>query len=101
MRAAPASAGWAALQRTHRKRMPQIVQARATSRPRLDASLANQPVEGLFDGNVAKGPTALIDEHRMIGRAEPATIQVSLQADDRRIVQRYQPRLAELGLADQ
>ena len=54
MRPAPASAGWAALQRTHRKRVPQIVQARATSRPRLDACLADQPVEGLLDGNVAK-----------------------------------------------
>jgi hypothetical protein len=66
VRPAPAWAGWAAFQRTHSKRVSQIVQSRTTSRPRPYASLAYQPVEGLLDGNVAKRPTALVDEHRLI-----------------------------------
>lgn len=101
MRPAAASAGRAALQRAHRKRVPQIVQARTVSRPRSNASLVDQPVEGLLDGNVAQRPTALVDEHRIIVRAGPATCQVSLQAGGCRVVQRHQSRLAELGLADQ
>ncbi len=66
VRPAPASARRAAFQRTHSERVPQIVQPRTASRPRPDASLPDQPVEGLLDGNVAKRPTALVDEHRII-----------------------------------
>lgn len=43
----------------------------------------------------------LVDEDRIIVWAGPATCQLSLQAGDRRVVQRHQSRLAELGLADQ
>ena len=66
VRPARTSTGWATFQRTHGKRVPQIVQSRTVSRPRPDASPDDQPVEGLLDGNVAKRPTALVDEHRLI-----------------------------------
>ena len=90
------------MQRTHRKRVPQIVQTRAATSPTsTDTSLADQPVEGLFDGNVAKRQTTLVDEHRISLGTGPATRQISLQAGDRRVVQRHQAGLPELGLADQ
>lgn len=101
MRSASAPPSRAALQRTHGKRMPQIVQPRAAHSPRLDASPADQPVEGLFDRDVAKCQTTLVDEHRIIVRARPATRQVAFQARCCRVVQWRQSRLAELGLADQ
>ena len=59
MRAASAATGRTVLQRAHRERVPQIVQTRATLRRRHDPCLASQPVEGLFDGDVAQRPPLL------------------------------------------
>ena len=77
------------------------MQTRAAARPRSDVGLADQPVEGLFDRDVAERQTTLVDEHRIVVRMRPATRQIACQARRCRVVQRHQPRLAELGFADQ
>src|ERR1019366_2872205 len=65
MRAASASIRWTALQRAHRKCVSQIVQTRAPLRRRYDSCPADQPVEGLFDRNVAQWQTTRVNEHRI------------------------------------
>ena len=65
MRAASASIRRTALQRAHRERVPQIVQTRAAPRRRYDTCPADQPVEGLFDRDVAQRQTTCVNEHRI------------------------------------
>src|SRR4030088_3840161 len=101
MCATSASSGRTALQRPHRERVSQIVQARAAPRRRCDPWLAVLPVEGVLDGNIAQRTAMLADEHRIIVRARPAARQIAPQARGGRIVKRYQAGLAEPGLADQ
>jgi hypothetical protein len=86
MRAASASIRRTALQRAHRKRVPQIVQTRAALRRRYDTCPADQPVEGLFDRNVAQRQTTRVDEHRISLGTGPATRQIALQARYCRVV---------------
>jgi hypothetical protein len=97
----PVSACRAALQGSHRKRVPKIVQTRAAVRRRPDPSPAHHPVEGLFDRNVAQRQTPLVDEHRIIVGTWPVTCQIAFQAGRCRVMQRHQSSLSELGLADQ
>ena len=101
MRAASASIRRTALQRAHRKRVPQIVQTRAALRRRRDACPDDQPVEGLFDRNVAQRQTTRVNEHRISLGTGAAMRQIALQARYRRVVQRRQAGFPELGLADQ
>lgn len=100
MRAGSASARRAALKRPDRKRVPQVVQTRATPRRRHDACLAHEPVERLLDGDVAHRASALADGYGIILRTRSAARQIAPQTLCCRVVKRHQSRLAELGLAD-
>src|SRR5262245_908892 len=100
MRRALTSATRAALQDTYGERVPQIVQTGTARRPPSDTSFADQPVEGLLDRNVAQRQATRVDEHRIILRTRTATGQIAFQPRCRRIMQRHQPSLPELGLAD-
>jgi hypothetical protein len=101
IRVASASILGAALQHAHRERVPQIVQTRATLRCRCDACAADQPVESLFDRDVTERQTPPVDEYGIGFGTGPTTRQIALQAGCRRVVQRRQAGLPELGLADQ
>ena len=79
VRAASASIGWTALQRAHRERVPQIVQTRAAPRRRCDACAADQPVEGLFDRDVAQRQTPRVNEYRIGFGTGPTTRQIALE----------------------
>jgi hypothetical protein len=89
------------LQHAHRERVPQIVRTRAPPRRRRDACPVDQPVERLFDRDVAQRQTPCVDEHRIGFATGPTTRQIALQACYRRVVQRRQASFPELGLADQ
>src|ERR1700730_12918059 len=101
MRAASASIHWTALQRAHRKRVPQIVQTRATLRRQYDTCPADQPVEALFDRNVSESQPTLVNEHGLSRVTRPAAREIALQARYCRVVHRLQACFPELGLADQ
>jgi len=77
------------------------VQTRAAPRRRRHACHGDQPVESLFDRNVAQRQASRVNEHRISFRTGPATRQIALQAGYRRVVQRRQASFPELGLADQ
>ena len=66
-----------------------------------DARPPDQPVESLFDRDVAKRQTPCVDEHRIGFGTGPVMRQIALKARCRRVVQRCQASFPELGLADQ